>query len=337
MPFQLSPEIIIWILTAVLALAGFSALARNRREKVLGLGRNTFATVSVGLALLLGAWQLGYLNTWGLNPLAVTTTTTTVLAPQISGCAVEDTTVTLSAIDAATAAPSGGAHAYRVNGNPIVELANAGTFTASPGDSIEVLFMNESSGSYFGEKKTEIVPCSGTQTISGKVWQNGSVTIQAFNEEGDVITNTGIANETVAAGDVVTLKLEVKGTYQRGFPHGGIMVAEYDTSAFDQVIVDLGGGSASVPVSYVPIRNNNRTIAYGVPALLSNQILEGKVTLDTHNSNNPGADDDISLVFYSNDYFVNGDTGGTFDGPAVEDEDNALNLAHRTAYTLGVD
>ena len=60
-------------------------------------------------------------------------------------CGVEDTTVTLSALNAYTAAAVGGRHVYRVNGGPVTGVADAGTFTASPGDVIQVLWANGTS------------------------------------------------------------------------------------------------------------------------------------------------------------------------------------------------
>ncbi len=64
----------------------------------------------------------------------------------------------------------------------------------------------------------------------------------------------------------------------------------------------------------------------------------GSVVIDADDANNPSdLAGDIILTHYPYDYFVNEDTGGSFDGPAVEDEDDAATFNHATTFTVHID
>lgn len=250
-------------------------------------------------------------------------------------CAVEDTTVTLSAVDKYTNTAAGGTHKYRVNGNPALTVSDASTLTASPGDSLEILFQNESAGSnYFSEVQTQIVPCSGTVTFSTLLVQNGTLTVEVFNEEGNLISAP--ENETIGSGDVVSLSGRLKGTYQRGYPYGGILVAEYNKTEYDDVILSTGS-KTDTPSFYTVSNTGNSVKAYEVPAILSNQIVDFTITLDA-STTDPGYLDDPTLKFYPNNYYIDEDNGGLFVGPKTEDEDDAqVAPMHTTTFTISVD
>jgi hypothetical protein len=251
---------------------------------------------------------------------------------------VEDVTVTLAAQNKYTAAASGGTHRYRVNGAPATTVSDAGTFTASAGAEIEVLWYNAStSGGYFSDTSVHRLDCgAGAPTLSRELVSNGTVTIQVFNEEGNLI-NGAAENETLAAGDVVTLEAKLKGQFQNGMPYGGILIAEYNTSEIDDVIIDFGGSKVSTPDLFTVSATVSGTKTYSIPAILSNQILDGTITIDADDTQNPGQVEDIDLYLYKNNYFINYDTGGSFDGPAVEDEDDAATMSGREVFVLAID
>jgi len=268
----------------------------------------------------------------------------TLSTPSANGCLpgqqVEDTTVTLSAIDKYTSIASGGTHRYKINSGPALTVSDAGTFTASPGDKVSILWYNAStSGGYFSDVSTESVPCSGTKVFSKEIGRNGTITIQVFNEEGNVLDTT-TENETLAAGDTVTLKAEIRGTYQRSAPYGGLLIVEYNTTEIDNVIADFGEGTTSVPISaqyYAVAATDHAVKAYKVPAVDSNKLLTGTIYIDVDDSINPGNGDDIDLAFRQSNYFINDDTGGSFD-LGVEDEDNAGTQPTNTiTFTLSTD
>lgn len=336
---------VIWVLASIILLVGISALMRRSREKVIGVDKNVFGFIALVLGGLLVAGQLGYINLGiegavpqsikdTIKPLATQGTPT---AGSSTLCAVEDTTVTLSALNKFLQTSAGGTHRYRINTNAPLTVADAGTFTASPGDSVQVLWENESrSGSYFSDISSFTVPCKGTYTQTVEVYQNGTLTFDVFNQEGNLIDGNA-ENETLAAGDTVTLSTKLTGQYQRGFPYGGVIIAEYNTSEVDDVIVNLGGVKTNVPDFFTVSNTINTAKAYTVPAILSNKELVGSVYIDADDTNNPGTGSDVVLRFYPTNPFINEDNGGAFEGAAVEDEDDARTYGHSTASTVHLD
>jgi len=259
-------------------------------------------------------------------------------------CPVEDTTVTLSAIDKYTATASGGTHRYRIcdsNGcSPAKTVSDGGTLTASPGDVLEVLFENASTTGYFSVAKTFTIPCAGTKTLYAKVVKNGSLTVKAWNTDGDKIDGSSV-NQTLGIGDVKTLDMSLEGQYQKEFPYGFVVVIEYNKSAEDDVILHDENGvdlpEVSVPSVYSPSYGTSSTTkAYEVPAVISTDVVELRITLDASDTNNPGSgtDGDVKLTFYPKNYFINEDKGGAIDGPAAEDEDNVATRTGAIVYTL---
>lgn len=319
------------------AIAGVGAIAFAKKKS----NRKMFGWIG-GIALVLGlAAMSGYIPQ--LEPLndQIQFSTTSTATPGVTQttstiCAVEDTTVTLSALNKYTAAATSGTHRYRIDGGTPKTVSDLGTFTASPGDKVEILFEN-AAGSYFSVLANEEIPCKGTVEYSADAVQNGTVTIEVFNEEGNLIDTSG-ENETLAAGDVVTLEGKIKGTFQRGIPYGGIVIVEYNDSEIDDLIVDFGGKEVAVPSVYTPTFGaESGTKAYSVPAILSNQILTGSITIDADDTNNPTDASDPVLEFRPNNYYLDEDNGGKFSGPAIEDEDDAATIGHTTSFTLSTD
>lgn len=316
-----------WILIAsvIFLILGITRMGKSKR-----VGR-TFLWIGViglGVTFVLPALGFDFSTLLGgqTQPLAIPPTAQPTPQPKTTLCPVEDTTVTLSGENAFTGVASGGTHRYRINGNPALTVADAGTFTASPGDVLDILWMNGSAtAGYLGDTSLGVaVPCDGTFTASKKLYQNGSLTIRVYSEDdGDLLTASGSVNESVADGDVANLKLEVQGQFERGWGKGGIVIVEYNRTALDDVIVQLGGSVTSVPVFYT-ITNTFRTAkAYTFPPILNNEIKTGTVVLDADDTNSPagwvGAEVNMTFVPYS--YFINDDVGGRYD-LGVEDEDS---------------
>lgn len=321
----------------LLAIAQFFMSGAKSRKNVTKLGIG-IAVVGV-FALWILPVQLAFLNA----PVSFLTQTTVPSdnAPSTGVCPagiiVDTTTVTLRAQDKYTSTATGGTHRYRINGAPATTVSDGSTFSASPGDMLEILWGNETSSSYYGAVSKEVVPCTGTKTFSTEMYANGTLTFRVFNEEGNIIDTSG-ENETLAAGDIVNLRTELQGTFQKGFPYGGIVVVEYNKTEIDDVIVQLGGVATTVPSTYsIALGTSSATKAYTVPAILSNQLLSGTIVIDADDSNGVTDAGDPRLTFYPYDYFVNEDTGGSFDGPASVDEDSTATFGHVTAYTISVD
>lgn len=333
-------------LGAILFVVGALTKASKTRKKMFTIG---FIVGAIGLIPVVLPGTIPFLDNeidFGGSSLAISSgggglvNSFGVCPP---GQQVEDTTVTLSAVDKYTSASTGGTHRYMLNGAPALTVANGGTFTASPGDKYKILWTNGTEGSYSSAVSEGTIPCVGTYTIAEDLIANGStgLTIEVFNEEGNLIDSAN-ENETLAAGDVVTLEAKLKGQYQKGYPYGGVMVVEFNgtgaNSNMDDVIIDFGGTEVNVPSFYVIVYGAaSKTKAYSIPPILSNQILEGTIVLDADDTNNPEADSHPRLNFYPYDYYIDEKDGGMFKGPSVEDENGNQVKGLNHSFTLQID
>ena len=257
------------------------------------------------------------------TPTAITPITPSLVCPPGS---VEDVTVTFSGVDAVTGGATGGSHAYKklIDGvwGPIKSVADAGTDTFSAGDKLQVLFGNSSvNANYYGNLKEFALPCSqGTFTASSNSYANGTRTLNVFNEEGQPIA--GATPEALASGDVATIDIEIRTQFQKGEVHGGIIVAEYNSSNYDDVIIKLGGVKVDKPDFYSLVGTANTTRAYSVGPFFGVDKLTGTITIDVKSTADPtSAVGNISLIYYPYNYYIDEDTGSAFAGPDVEDED----------------
>ncbi|MDD5651204.1 MAG: hypothetical protein PHF86_12445 [Candidatus Nanoarchaeia archaeon] len=249
---------------------------------------------------------------------------------------VDKTTVTFPAVNAYTDTATGGTHAYKVNGGALKTVSDAGSATLSPGDKLQILWYNESGTSYFSDVTNVIVPCKGTYDVpSARLYANTSVTMTAITEDTNLVMGTS-NTQTIGAGEKVDIDLTLKGEYQTGSPHGEVVVCYYNKSSIDDCIVNLGGVLTTVPDS-VTIASEYGAKAYTAPALLSNAKVEGIVTIDADDTYNPTVgDSNVTLYVYGNNWFINDKTGKSFDGPAVEDEDQAVTSTLYGSYNLGL-
>lgn len=333
-------EIIAGIAGVVLFILGITKSGKTKTA-----GRTMLWIGVVGVALGLVLPLLGYSILGGLGG---TTTLTTVTSPTLDNqnklCAVEDTTITLSAQDKYLSTATGGTHRYRINGAPALTVSDAGTFTASPGDTIEVLWSNASTTSYFSSKDTYTVPCKGTFTPDVKTLsKNGTITVTFFTDpNGDVIPK---GNQSLTAGDVKNVKTVLQGAYQRDFPEGLVVVLEFNkTSTDDVILLDRAGGSempsTSVPqvhTSYYGTSSSRK--AYKLPPMSSNTVYEYTTTIDVDDSISPASalESDVRFTFYPLNYYVDDKNGGAYAGPSPEDEYNAQTRAGTIGAILYVE
>lgn len=316
-------------------LAGFGWWGSTRKKGKIVRNIGMFLGF-VGIAAFLLAWG-------GFIPQTYTTQATQ--APLTSAptpnqvgtvCAVEDTSVTLSGQDAYLATATGGNHRYRINGNIATVGADPISITASPGNVIEVMWMNGSGVSYFSKVMTYTVPCQGTYPITEKLSKNGTLTTRIYNTDNVLESSSGVAaaNQSLGAGDVKTLKMELEEAYQKEVPYGSVMVVEYNTTTIDDVIVQSNGVElpiASVLQAHTPVYGTTSARkAYMIPGLVSNKINSFTIVIDTDDTTAPsGPGDNIPLTFYHKNYFTNDKNGGAFEGPSAIDEYEAVT---RTGY-----
>lgn len=329
---------LIWILVAVFGLIGVITYARG--QKVWGFSKHVVGVSAFALALVLVLMQTGTLAEWGitaLSPLAVSSSTTPAPTNQVGSlCAVEDTTVTLSAQDKYLSTAVGGSHRYRINGASASTVADGGTFTASPGDSLEIMYYNGSldGTGYYSKVVKTTVPCKGTFTPTENnepmtLSKNGSLTARIWNTNGVVIDGSA-TNQTMSAGDSKNLKMEIEGQNQRDtLFYGAVLVVEFNKTSLDDAIISIGGvelSSASVPQSYSATYGSDSVKkAYEFPSLMGIDLKTLSVTLDADDTIDPEVGGgDVILKFYPKNYYIDDKKGGSYEGPSAEDEYNVV-------------
>ena len=335
-----------WIFAVVAVIALWMTWKASKVSgKTIANVNKTFVVI-VFLAVGVGALYLSNLGSFigvasplaaaiGVGAGAGTGIITPIQATQCPPGSVEDASVTFKGIDAYTLAASGGTHRVSRNGGPASAVSDGGTLTVSGGDTLDILWMNgTATGNYFSDKSSVTLSCSnGAPEVSQKLYRNGTVTLEVFNTNGNLISTS--ENQTMAAGDVKTLTMKVKGSYQRGQPYGGIIVAEWNNTVIDDVIVEMGGVPITVPQVDVPTyATSSGRKAYTVPAILGTAILEGQITLDADDSNAPATVNttNILLTYYSNNYFVS--STGVISGPAAETDQNVQTFGNRVRFNV---
>lgn len=348
-------NILVYVIAAILLIVGLLALFR-KEKKVAGVSKGLFSILVIGGVFLI-AMQAGWLLSWGISPLTgvgealpIAATVVTPTANQPSGsvaCTVDTTTVTLSAVDKYTSVAAGGYHRYKLAGAAAAVVADAGTFTASPGQKLEVLWSNASTTGYFSKVATYTIPCSGTYTPTEgnspiQLVNNGSLTTRIFNSNG-VLIDGAATNQSLSAGDVKSLKMEIEGSYQKDIPYGVIAVVEFNKTSIDDVVLSNRATgvelvSANVPqVDATTLGTESSRKAYLIDSISSNAIQEFTVTLDADDSVTPGIGSDVLIRYLPRNYFINDKTGASFDGPAAEDEYNVRTRSAGLSSTLEVD
>lgn len=349
-------EMWVAIIGAVLLILGFLKVART---KAMGNFFRWGGVVAVAVAFVLPQF-LGFSVLSGINLGGSTLTTVTPTPQQISStCNKEDTTVTLSAIDAGTGDAVGGNHKYRINNGPTLRVADAGTFTGSPGNSLQILWgdnaTTSSSQAYFSKLQDTVIPCDGTYTVidaSGNaqsLWRNGtSITTKIFTTN-NVVTANQTANETLGAGDVVNLDWSIQGQNDRAYPYGGVLTVELDKSSFDEenLVITLDGvqlQKVGTPNLHSIFNSSFATVSFDFPALIETDKKEGTITLDVDDNNNPtvskeASQEDLAVKFYlrPKNYYFDEQSGGLFAGPSVEDEKNVATYNTEILFKLYYD
>ena len=349
-------QLIVGIIVALITMFLVYKASKVRGNQIAGVSKGFM--VLFLLVLTGGALWIGGVGSY-LSPslasqltLAVTTDGTTggtggPITPQnlnadILGCDLgTKTTVTLSAIDKYSSASAGTSHRYRINGAPALTVSNAGTFTASPGDTLNILWGNETEASYFGELDSFIVPCTGAKTYSRELVKNGTLTMDVFNTDGNKIDG-GANNQTIGADDAKNVRIRLQGPSKAGYPHGGVLVLELNGSEYDENLIELTSSQitivsgADVPDAHSVTATDRKTKAWAIGAIQGTGEIDFNLYLDSDATNNPIDLNDPVLSFYPNDYFVNEDNGGAYEGPATEDEDNVQTFLYKPSVTISV-
>lgn len=211
-----------------------------------------FWTISVILIILYVFFPpfTGMVNnlTGGLG----TSTTTTTVLPELP-CPIEDTTVTLTSHDkyAAGTDISNGSHRVFVNGIDKGYTAEDGTFTASPGDKVQVIF-GENSTSHYSKIVSKEVACSGTMELVGDLAAyDNSPSFTIWAEDGSVQSSSANA-EAMGADTAYNNEMKIKVTSKKAYGNpdhpgkGNIICFLRNTTTMDSVTLD-GAKSAYTP------------------------------------------------------------------------------------------
>ncbi len=320
----------------------------RKEKKIMGIRKGILGIIFVGITVFLITMQSGYLTDLGISPLASGVGVMTIgdsepTTIDVTGCDLgTKTTVTLSAVDKYTTQAVGGYHRYKINGAPAVELADKGTFTASPGDKITILWNNETSTGYYSVVGNYEVPCTGAKTFYVDAVNNGTLSSSLKDSDDDTIDGTS-NNQSLDAGDVKDVTVKLSGQYQKDFPYGFDAIVEFNKTNMDDVVLSTEGGSVltstNVLQSHSPTYSTESSRkAYLVDPIISNADLKLKVTLDADDSTAPGpSGGDVIITLYPRNYFINEDNLGAFEGPSAEDEDSSLTRDGGFTVTVHVD
>lgn len=283
-------------------------------------------------------------------------TTTTPPAPQPTGgaaaqCAYAPTVELLGVDKYDDSAQTDTTYKYKVNGDA-VQTDSDGSFEAALGDSIEVLWGHNNASVFTPITKTYTINSCGLNKIHETgLLKNDTFTIQCFNEEGNLIANSGTTqeNETIGAGETPTLKCELQGKSKRGLPLGGVMVLELNASQYkenDAAITGFGAASKTDvtgdPVAqalgvYSVSSVDNKAIAVEVEPFEGPAVKTFYVTLPAEDSVNPGHTNDPTLSLYAIGCYHEEDVTGGDLRCGIADLDNTFVSGKSGTETISVD
>ena len=257
-------------------------------------------------------------------------------------CGVK-TTVTASGINKYTGTAVGGTHAYRIGATgPLQYVADAGTFTASACDTLELLWVNGSNkAGYWSDKRTETIPAGSEAFVlktGGDLIANNTPTITIYNDKGSAI-DSGFNNLTLGANDVRTVKMEIRGVSQTGYPYGGIVLAEFNKTAFDSILIDCGDKTMVSTPAFYPVGSTLRTTnAYKLPAILDTQTIECAVTFDVSSSDITSSQlgNGVNVSIYGSNPWIDTKDASKFKDASISDSSNNYNGLGTTLTNIPV-
>jgi len=275
-----------------------------------------------------------------LGPQTTGGTGGTGTAPATTNCNYAPTAQLQSVDKWDTSRPSPNQFTYILNGGS-KQTDSDGSFEVTFGDDLSVLWGQANKSSYYRDIGTYTIDKCGLNTIqsnnaleSGQTGliANTSITLQCFNEEGNLIDTSG-ENETIGTGDSVSLACEIRGTSEKGFPHGGVIVAEMNKTAYDEGKFALTGeaisGDGVVPNSHSIRAATDSEKAFNVIPQIGPGVIRFTASIQAETDKDPDEKEaignnaaDITLSLYANDAYYDTETGKFAIG--VEDQDNVL-------------
>lgn len=268
----------------------------------------------------------------------------TTPSPAPEGCAYAPT-VDVQEVDKWDAnLPGGDDVQYILNGGSST-IDVDGTFEVTFGDTLKVLHGYDNRTTYYRDIGTYKIDKCGLNIVKfEELVLNTSFTVQCFNQEGNLIDDTS-ENETLAAGDEVTLTCQILGVSERGMPHGGVMVVELNATTYEEEKTKLGGSivgaETTVPAPNTVTSTAHKAYAWEIEPILDAGTRTFDLTFKAETGINPTQTDggtdgvDLILKLYSKNAFLNSETGDFEVG--VVNEDNNLVGSKVGSETVQVD
>jgi len=159
-----------------------------------------------------------------------------------------------------------------VNGGVVTSTVTSGTTTFPIGSNVEVLV---SQADYIDKSFTFKMPCGGKTLPAGLYYSTSdNPGLRVKNDDGDYVTNAiggGATNQTdVAAGETVTLEVELTGTSLES-SGDGVLVIEFPTaSAANITKVELSGASvlSGIPSVHSTVNAGSKVVAFDISAVI---------------------------------------------------------------------
>ena len=232
---------------------------------------------------------------------------------------------------------------------------DSATMGVSWKDKVEIFYASNST-TYYAAKSAFNVPCKSTidtQTYDGnahKLYElDGSTNLnfKFFCEDDGLLNANSSAEEEIAAGDIVSISGVIRGQYEDAYsPYGGVYATiKYNSTAYDDIDFKVDTAGFSVSDATTPTVRSNAASATGYAlktvkinkGLISNEYMDFTLTIDAHDTNEPGAGGpgDIVIHFDDEDWFRNTDSGLMEFGP--EDNDDVIVGDAVNTATLYVD
>lgn len=300
-----------------------------------------------------GTWVKGQLNLGGTT---VTPTAVPVSPGQAANCYIEDTTVSIGPAEQRykpTTKATSSYHRVIKNGVDKGRYLDGSTFTANPGDKLEIYYAENDTQSagvgYYASKQIFTVPCAGEVTTAeapdSDAYQlfksdTNELTKQVYNWNNGNL-NSESDNMTLGAGDKKSNVMKLFGTYQEGFsPYGKIGVVVFgNTSTYQKVVI---GDYPSITVpSHVKnpryLGTDVTTWTYELPGIRSNEEIDTTLYIEVKST--PGdasvleTDGNVlNLTFVDQDWYQH-----TTDGNMVYGyENNDYSDVGMSDFSLGV-
>ncbi|MBU0958990.1 MAG: hypothetical protein KKB31_03515 [Nanoarchaeota archaeon] len=226
-----------------------------------------------------------------------------------------------------------------------------GSFEVTKGDVLKVLVADTNSSTHYRALwEVPIAKCGLNSLLYRDVVKFTTYEGKCYNDEGDPMNDTSYsANLTIGQGGSRSVKCELTGVADTGVPYGGVMIAEFNQSTYDEGKMDFQWdgvvlAEATTPDAYTVGIAGGTTKAWKIPAFEDVGTHTSFLDLQAESTVNPGPNDistttnygdGVVLRLYPINCFEEEDVTPSEFKCAVEDEDNTFTSPGGTSKTSG--